>query len=432
MPKKSNPQSNCFSNDSGRQKRLENMIAQTSSGRPFCTVWVKDNVNPASCDPRFGIQPTRCLVIFEGLPVSTECLEAWRAWASEEGVIDLKMAFVKPDFTEGELVELVRKRCSSWLTPIPPPEHPEVCMGKWVHLPESPKKYDPALLTMMFGSMGELLTRMDLIARRFRSACRLQCGQEEYKTAIAKMLRAGSGDSATLPKLGVPIERLPRVLLLGETGVGKTLFARYLAGEEESFRRVSIPEYLGKEDMFEYDLFGYARGAYTDGKEHGDIGQLLDIVGGVVFLDEIGTASPTIQKKLLAYLDDYCVRPRGWSAGPFQCPALVVAATNRPLEELQDPAEFRPDLLARFTDIEEVPPLRKRMDDLPFILDCLLQNLDINPTGNVTDIGCEAFMAIRKHEFKANFRELENVLRKACESASREGRNYLCTPDLKL
>jgi len=67
------------------------------------------------------------------------------------------------------------------------------------------------------------------------------------------------------------------------------LFAKYLAGASSHFSKVFIPEWLNKEDMLEYDLFGYARGAFTDGKGEGDIGKLLTVVGGVVFLDEIGS-----------------------------------------------------------------------------------------------------------------------------------------------
>jgi transcriptional regulator with GAF, ATPase, and Fis domain len=400
-------------------------------GGPFSVVWITNYDVPKACDAPSELGTPRCLVIFEGLPVRPECLEAWRAWASNGNVADLKMAIVKAEAEESEVREIIMQRCSEWLRPIPQPEKAEVCIGKWVRLTESPKKHDPALLSMMFGTMGELLNRMDLIARRFRNSCKLDDQlKKKHKDAIRNILEAGSGDPSKLPNLGVPIESLPRVLLRGETGVGKTLFARYLAGAARDFRKIFIPEFLNKEDMLEYDLFGYARGAYTDGKEEGDIGKLLNVVGGVIFLDEIGTASPAIQAKLLGYMDDYRVEPRGWTCGSFECPTLVVAATNLPLDKLQDENRFRPDLLARFTDVEEVPPLRDRVGDLPFILDCLLQNPDINPYGKVTEIGYEAFRAFKSHEFKGNFRELENTLRTACQRASREGRNYLCKSDL--
>jgi len=400
------------------------MLPTMTRGLSFFAVWITNNEVPVNCDelPE-EINTPRCLVIFQGRPVHTDCLRAWREWAGNQKVMDLKLAFLELNAKEDAVRELIMQRCSEWLKPVPPPEQLKVEKDKWVQMPESPKKHDPALLSMMFGSMGELLTRMDLISRRFHDVCRMDdAAKKAHKEAIRKMLQAGWGDPSTLHKLDVPIECLPRVLLLGETGVGKTLFAKYLAGAAREFKKVFIPEWLHKEDMLEYDLFGYARGAFTDGKGEGDIGKLLNVVGGVIFLDEIGTASPAIQAKLLGFMDDYRVEPRGWTFGSFECPVLVVAATNLPLEELQNERTFRPDLLARFTDIETVPPLRERIADLPFILDCLLQNPDINPPGKreVTEIGCDAFQAIKQHEFKSNFRELENML--GCMPACGQGR----------
>ena len=95
---------------------------------------------------------------------------------------------------------------------------------------------------------------------------------------------------------------LPRVLLLGESGVGKTLVARYLAMvgidknkvQSRPFGRVSLPQYIGKESMFEYDVFGY-RWYYTDAPAQGSRGYLLNHLGGVVFFDEIGDASAGIR-----------------------------------------------------------------------------------------------------------------------------------------
>ena len=170
---------------------------------------------------------------------------------------------------------------------------------------------------MMFGSMGDLLTRVDMIRVRFQKpSAKVHNSKDDYLRKIDKLI--GTKDQnkpGTSPQLEAEdlMSHLPRLLLRGETGVGKTLIARYLQ-EEADLRppRISIPEYLGKEDMFEYDLFGYVHGAYTGGREDGDHGLLLENVGGVVFLDEIGEANEIIQAKLLAYLDDYRIRPRGW------------------------------------------------------------------------------------------------------------------------
>ena len=443
MAKKTKSSENCFGSNEGRQKLLESALPAMANGLSFFVAWVTNEESPGDCDGLPEINSTRCLVIVQGLPIYTGRLQAWREEAGRHNVTDFKIGFIEGEATEEALRQLITQRCPTWLQPLPVRESPKVEKGNWVQLGGSPGKHDPSLLSMMFGSMGDLLTRMDLISRRFHNACDLDDkAKSGHKEAIHKMLSAGSGNPSMLPTLGVPIERLPRVLLVGETGVGKTLFAKHLAGTEKhpsgaasNFRKIFIPEWLHKEDMLEYDLFGYARGAYTDGKGEGDIGKLLNVVGGVIFLDEIGTASPEIQAKLLGFMDDYKVEPRGWTKdSAFECPVLVIAATNLSLGELQNAKKFRPDLLARFTDIEEVPPLRKRMDDLPIILDCLLQNPDINPPGKreVTEIGCDAFQAIKQHEFKSNFRELENMLRAACQRAAREDRQYICKADLLI
>ncbi len=432
MAKKTKSIKNYFSNDPANLLYLETLMGTVTTGQSFFVAWITNNKTPEACDAPTGFNTPRCLVIFQGLPIDPDCLIAWRVWAGKQKILDLKMGFLGSDTGETAVHNLILSCCSEWLRPIHPPEQCKVRRGEWVRLKQSPKKHDPTLLSMMFGSMGELLNEMDLIARRFREVCTLdEKTKSEHREGIRKMLKAGFGNPTTLRALSVPIERLPRVLLLGETGVGKTLFARYLAGGGIDFKKVFIPEWLHKEDMLEYDLFGYSRGAYTDSKGEGDIGKLLNVVGGVIFLDEIGTASTAIQAKLLGFLDDYLVEPRGWTSGSFKCPLLVVAATNRPLEELQDENLFRPDLLARFTHFETVPPLRERKVDLPFILDCLLQNHDINPSGEqgVTEIGCDAFEELVKCEFPGNFRQLENMLRDACQRATREDRHYLCRKD---
>jgi len=396
---------------------------------PFAVIWLGGSEFPAQFGTQLEPKPTRCLIVLVNLPVDIECLQAWREWGRG---ICLKMLCVKAA-EANEMVALIQKACTPWLQPLATPEAKAFGKGDLVKMPGQAGKHDPALLTMMFGSMGELLTRMDTIQTRFTGACselkRTAVG--EYQKKIKALLKQPSGSVAPAA-LSVPIEPLPRVLLLGETGVGKTLFARYLqggSGSGRTFRRIAIPEYLGKEDMLEYDLFGYAHGAYTGGNPDGDLGQLLGAIGGVIFLDEIGTASPAIQAKLLAYMDDYCVRPRGWSGEPFKCQTLIVAATNLSREELEDSNVFRPDLLARFTDVVKVPSLRNRKDDLPFVLDCLLQNESFNPKGRVSEIGEQAVLHLQAHEFKANFRELETMVRQACARATDEDRHYLVTAD---
>ena len=420
-----------FSNQADRETLVRELLLDKLKDKPFCVVWVVENALPQNPDFGFqqGVEMARILIILEGRPVSPKCVESWRKWARARAVKDFKMVFVESGASRQVIGELLREHCSTWLRPPQIRETAKVRTGAWVSLPKDTRKHDPALLTMMFGSMGELLSRMDLISQRFCESCSIsEEARNNYLAQIKKQLLGDAKISAVASPPKASIEALPRILLLGETGVGKTLFARYLA-DTASITRISIPEYLSKEDMFEYDLFGYARGAYTGGQEAGSLGLLLANLGGVIFLDEIGEASRAIQAKLLAYLDDYMVRPRGWTGDPFFCPTLIVAATNKDLRKI---THFRPDLLARFTDVEQVPPLRERIESFPFILDCLLQNPAINPGFNVREIGQTAYEIMVKHSFKGNFRELETMLRVACHAAAKDGRDFICRPDIVI
>ena len=432
--------SNLFSNDAGRLKALVKCVGDRFERRPYGIVWITKNASVGSSFhiPQ-GLSLKRVLLLFEGLPVALDSLKNWRKWAIDiTGAMDVLVEFVPVEIDEKGLTELLGRRCGKWAEPFPSRESPALTFGSHITLGTKVRGKDhPDLLTMMFGSMGDLLTRVDLIRVRFRKvSTAVQGVKAKYLSAIDNLI--GSEDQnnpGKSPEIAEEhlMSHLPRLLLRGETGVGKTLIARYLQ-EKVDIRppRISITEFLGKEDMFEYDLFGYVHGAYTGGKEDGDHGLLLENVGGVVFLDEIGEANEIIQAKLLAYLDDYRIRPRGWRGDPFYCPTLIVAASNRDLKDLVKKGLFRGDLLARFTDVETIPPLRQRRESLPFILDCLLQSDVINPNAAVQEIGQEAFAALQKHEFRGNFRELEDTLRTACLTVIKDGRNpgYICRNDL--
>ena len=434
-----------FANREGLAQQIGEWVGAQFAGKPYCVICVSENAEPGNFG--FGFPPergklsfTRALVVFEGLPINLENVGRWRGWAMEKGAWDLQMNFLQIEATKESFCELVRKSCHAWAATFPDRETVSISKGQFVRMPSEPTaKDDPSLLTMMFGSMGNLMTQVDLVARRFRQACPLDRQKKEvsaYLDKIDKSLASGKPTPGEkVPQLGVEnlSDHLPKLLLRGATGVGKTLIARYLhrnCGFEGRPLRVPIPEYLGKEDMFEYDLFGYARGAYTGGTEAGSHGLLLQNAGGVVFFDEIGEANEILQAKLLAFLDDYRVRPRKWEGTPFYCPVLVVAATNQDLAEKAMNGSFRRDLLARFTDRHEIPLLKERVDDLPFILDCLLQRESLNPGGIVREIGQDAFELVKNHGFEeGNFRQLEDLFRAACQRAIRDGRAYLAADD---
>lgn len=415
-----------FTNAEDRREVAKTLGESGEGLRGVVVIWSTAAGQPRDTAFRFPreFSPKRVLLLIEGRPLQPRLLVEWRRTLADKGVRELRVHHQVEAIDNRAAADRLRALLEPMRIRAAEREEPAVRAGDLVALSDDGPTSDVESVTLLFGSMGELLSRVDHVRWRFERECSITLERRKELTASAAALLAGRDPrKAFEPLAGKQIYHLPTLMLLGETGVGKTLFARYLS-RGGPMARISIPEFLAKEDMFEYELFGYGAGAYTDGRAEGSPGLLLANVGGVIFLDEIGEANAEIQAKLLAYLDDYCVRPRGWENEPFYCPTLVVGATNR------DKSELREDLLARFTDIESIPPLRERRESLPLILDCLLQNPRLNPELTVREIGAKAYAVLASMEFKANFRELESLLRTACSRAAIEGRDFLVEEDL--
>lgn len=226
-------------------------------------------------------------------------------------------------------------------------------------------------------------------------------------------------DVTTMPK---GTESLPRlhILVRGDTGTGKTLVARWIArylGQEGRFQHLNVSAV--PPTLLESELFGSVRGAFTDAPDRP--GALVTAYGGVVFLDEIGDLPMEVQSKLLVYLDSYVFKPLGWpSERNVIAPSYVVAATNRPLQEKIKAGEFREDLYHRFLYKVHVPPLRERKADLPLLADLVLQDSRVNEGRRIQGISRRALRALEGYRFPGNFRELEDVLGRACMMTAHE------------
>lgn len=205
------------------------------------------------------------------------------------------------------------------------------------------------------------------------------------------------------------------VLLLGESGTGKELFAHAIhnGSSRAAFPFVpincaSIPEHL-----LESELFGYEEGAFTGAKKGGKKGQFQAAHHGTIFLDEIGDMPLSMQSKLLRVLQEKEVQRIG-SQKSIPVDVRVIAATHRDLEKMVQEGTFRQDLYYRLNVIKiEIPPLRKRTDDIPLISASLLKKLERNFHRQNTELSNEVINRLQKHKWPGNIRELENVLERA-------------------
>ena len=202
----------------------------------------------------------------------------------------------------------------------------------------------------------------------------------ERKRAVAVTAPASGGEapllghSPSIARVYSLIERAApteaNVLILGENGTGKELVARELHRRSRRADQVLVSVDLGAvaETLFESELFGHVKGAFTDARGE-RIGRLQAADGGTLFLDEVGNLPLHLQPKLLTALEQRQVIPVG-SNRPVPIDVRVIAATNLPPERLSDETLFRQDLLFRLNTVEiELPPLRDRREDILLLVD---------------------------------------------------------------
>ena len=181
------------------------------------------------------------------------------------------------------------------------------------------------------------------------------------------------GGSATMARVQSLIEKAApteaNILILGENGTGKELVARELhrLSRRASGTLLSVDLGAIAESLFDSELFGHAKGAFTDARTE-RVGRLKAADGGTLFLDEVGNLPLHLQPKLLTALEQRKITPVG-ATKPVDIDVRVISATNLPPAALGDEARFRKDLLFRLNTVEiELPPLRERREDIPMLL----------------------------------------------------------------
>ena len=204
------------------------------------------------------------------------------------------------------------------------------------------------------------------------------------------------------------------VLILGENGTGKELVARELHGRSRRAGNVFVSVDLGAvaENLFESELFGHVKGAFTDAR--GDrIGRLQAADGGTLFLDEVGNLPLHLQPKLLTALEQRQIIPVGANR-PVPIDVRVIAATNMSPEQLADETRFRPDLLFRLNTVEILlPPLRERREDIPLLVRHYLAVYSKKYGKPERALPAEVEAALQTYDWPGNVRALRHAAERA-------------------
>jgi two-component system, NtrC family, response regulator HydG len=204
------------------------------------------------------------------------------------------------------------------------------------------------------------------------------------------------------------------ILLLGENGTGKEVIARTIHERSSRADKVFVTVDMGAltETLFESELFGHKKGAFTDAKED-RIGRIEAANGGTLFLDEIGNLSPAMQAKLLTVLQNREVIRVGTNK-PIPVDVRLISATNMPLKEMVLQSEFRQDLLYRINTVElNIPPLRQRLEDIPLFASHFLEVYAHKYKQPVKHLSTSGLERLKKYRWPGNVRELQHALERA-------------------
>lgn len=226
------------------------------------------------------------------------------------------------------------------------------------------------------------------------------------------------GSTAQMQKMFNIIHKLSKVdtpvLIRGASGTGKELVARaiHFNSSRKEGKFVAINCSAIPENLFESELFGHEKGSFT-GAEQRKIGKFQYAEGGTLFLDEMGDMPVHMQVKLLRVLQEKVFTPVG-SNRDLTTNVRVVAATNRPLEEMIKNGTFREDLFYRLNVIPIfLPPLHERIDDLDNLVRIFIKKFNRVQNKRISSISKDAMSCLKKYKWPGNIRELENVIEHA-------------------
>jgi DNA-binding NtrC family response regulator len=265
------------------------------------------------------------------------------------------------------------------------------------------KPFDPEELSLM---MQKIVAQQALLRE---NAVLRKALKREYR--FRDLVSKSSAMQAVFELARVAARANSTILVLGESGTGKEVMARAIHAEspraEGPFVAVSCAALT--ESLLESELFGHEKGAFT-GAVARRKGNFEAAGGGTLFLDEVGDITPKLQLELLRVLEERKFQRVGGTE-PIEVDVRIIAATNRDLKKAVSEGKFREDLFYRLNVIPvTLPPLRARREDLPLLVESLLEQLAIELKRPIDGISNEAMAAVMAHNWPGNVRELRNVL----------------------
>ena len=223
------------------------------------------------------------------------------------------------------------------------------------------------------------------------------------------------------------------VLLLGETGTGKSLCAR-LIHQQSSRRAKKFVHYqpnFGGGDIVQSELFGHTKGAFT-GAVDSRRGLVLEADGGTLFIDELDAVPKDTQVLLLDLVQEQRIRPVG-ADGYQRVQCRFIAATNKPLDEVLSQGIVRKDLHHRLAhNVITIPPLRERRDDIPMLASAVLQSIREREGLNVFEIDSRLMLQLQGYSWPGNIRELQGAIETGAYRAHFNGRSAITPEDIAL
>ena len=274
-----------------------------------------------------------------------------------------------------------------------------------------PFKPDEIILTLKKAEERERLRKENELLRR---AVAKEYGFENIVSKNEKMLKIFEMIKKVAPYKST-------ILITGESGTGKELVARALHFNSDRSKNLFVPINCGAipENLLESELFGHAKGAFTDAIRTKK-GLFEEADGGTLFLDEIGELPAQLQVKLLRVLQDGEIRRIGESK-PIQIDVRIIAATVKDLIKEVNEGRFRDDLFYRLNVLYiNLPPLREKKEDIPFLVTHFINKYNQSLNKNIKGIDSKALEALMEYKWYGNVRELENTIERAVVLTDRE------------